>query len=135
MNQPDKKKRKFTYFEHKKVFNTLERIAKDETSMRGRIVTVPELIRNLTKALANEYRSKRGKRLINYDTSAGKFAPSKVGSPTDAFVYIDGRMEVFDKTGKKMNEWKNVTQLPELLRLYPKCKVQFRPSQGDDEMI
>jgi hypothetical protein len=123
MNQPDRDKRKFTYYEHNGVFATLQLIAKDETSTRGRIVRASELIRNMTRARANEYHRKHGQPRIKYDTTSGKFAPSSVDSATLALVTINGDLKVFDKQGKKMNNWRKVTQLPDLLRLHPKCKV------------
>jgi len=42
MNQPDRNKQKFTYFEHKEVMETLQQMAKEETEAPGHIVTVPE---------------------------------------------------------------------------------------------
>jgi len=37
-------------------------------------------------------------------------------------------MDVFNKHGKKMNEWEDVSQLPELWRLHPKCKGSLLPA-------
>jgi hypothetical protein len=125
MNQHHKDKRKFTYFEHKNVFSTLELIAEEETSMHGRIVRVPELIRRMTRVRANKYRTKHGQPEINYDTSSGKSAPPPGGSATLALVNMRGGMEVFDKRGNKMKEWTKVDQIPDLLRGHPKCKIQY----------
>ncbi|SRR6266480_282783 len=80
MNQPHKDKKKYTYYDHKDVLTTLMIIAKDEASTRGRTVTVPELIRNLTSARTNTYLRKRGQREIKYDTSDGGFGPTSVKS-------------------------------------------------------
>jgi len=110
---------------NKDVKSTLELIAKDETSMHGRIVSVAELIRRMTRASANEYRRKHGQPEINYDTSAGKYAPHPSGSATLALVNMRGGMEVFDNRGKKMNKWTKVDQIPDLLRCHPKCKIQY----------
>jgi hypothetical protein len=125
MNQPDKNKRKFTYFEHKNVFATLQLIAKDETSIRGREVTVPELIRKETLVLANKYRRKHGKPEIEYDPSGGKFVPGGPLSAARCEVDLQGNMEVRDRCGNRMRKWKRISQLPQLLSLYRKCKVVY----------
>src|SRR3954447_22247484 len=127
MNRPHKDKRKFTYFENRQVFDTLVQIAKEKTAEQGRIVTVPELIREDTLAVANKFLRKHGKQPIEYDTGAGKFAPGsgRRGSAAECQVDIQGKIEVRDRLGNKLNEWKHVEQIPQLLRSYPKCKIVF----------
>ena len=128
MNQPGKDKRKFTYFENKLVFDTLQLVAQDEARTRGGAVTVSELIRNSTLDCANKYRRKQGQPDIKHDTSGGKFAPGSASSARQCVVDLQGNMDVSDKRGKKMDEWKKIKQLPELLRLYRKCKVVYAES-------
>lgn len=125
MNQPDSTKKKFTYFENKQVFAALQDMAAEETARQGRVVTVPELLREAALKRANTYLSKRGKKTIDYDTTAGKFAPGGVGSAAQAVVDMKGRMTVTDRNGNKLAEWKKLEDLPKLLSLYPKCRVRY----------
>ena len=128
MNKPDEKKRKVTYFEHKGVYATLEQIAGDETKIQPYAVSVPEIIRTLTLARANGYLRKHGQKQIDYDPSAGKFAPANAASPANAFVNMRGGLKVFDKLGNQIKRWSKVIQIPELLRLYPKCRIEYDPT-------
>ena len=125
MNQPDSKKRKFTYFEHRDVFAVLQEMADEETKKQGRVVTVPEIIRESALKRANTFLNKQGKSPIDYDTTAGKFAPGGIGSAVRAVVDLKGRMTVTDRHGNKLPDWKKVDQIPQLLRLYPKCRVNY----------
>jgi len=125
MNQPDKKKRKFTYFEFEEVFSEFIKMAEEETARTGRVVTAPELIRRDTLKHANAHRVKNGQKPLDLDPSAGKFAPGGVGSATQAVVDIKGKMNVYDRKGNKLTEWKKVEDIPHLLRLYPRCKVIY----------
>src|SRR5205823_14507977 len=126
MNQLHKDKRKFTYFENTQVFDTLTQIADHETARQGRTVTIPELIREKTLPLANRYLCERGQQEIEYDTHAGKFAPSSANSATLCTIDSKGNLDVRNKRGKKMDKWKKVTQVPQLLSSYPKCKIEYR---------
>ena len=82
-----------------------------------------EIIRTLTLNFANEIRKKQVKEPIDYDPRSGKFAPGGVGSAKHAVVNMKGGMAVFDKNGKRLPEWKSVTEIPRLLRVYPKYKI------------
>ena len=126
MNQPHKDKKKFTYNENKLVFDTLKWIAAEETKTLGREVTMPEVIRTETLKVANKYRREHGQPPIKYDTSGGKFAPPNATSATVCTIDSQGNMDVRERRGNKMTQWKHVKQLPELLRSYPKCKVLYR---------
>jgi hypothetical protein len=123
MNQPSKDKKKFTFFEQKDVFSELQQAATTQTETYGRIIKVPEIIRTLTLNFANEIRKKQGKEPIDYNPASGKFAPGGVGSAKQAVVNMKGEMAVFDKNGKRLPEWKSVTEIPRLLQVYPKCKI------------
>jgi hypothetical protein len=125
MNKPHEDKRKVTYFEHKQVFKTLQDIAKEETEKQGHLVEVPEIIRKSTLKLANKYRVQHGEKPIDYDPSSGKFAPGGADSAARCEVDLQGNIEVRDRRGNKMRKWKRISQLPRLLRLYPKCKVVY----------
>lgn len=125
MNQPDSKKRKFTYFENKDVFAALQEMADEETQKQGRVVTVPELIRETALKRANMFLNKHGKKPTDYDTTAGKFAPGGVGSAARAEVDLKGKMNVFDRNGNKLPDWKKVEQIPQLLRVFPKCRITY----------
>ena len=125
MNTPSKNKRKVTYQEHKSVHATLKQIAADETKTQPYPVSVGEVLRTLTLARANEYRRKRGQPPIAYDPSAGKFAPGNAASPAGASVNLRGDMKVFDKLGNQIKGWSKVSQIPEILRLYPKCRIEY----------
>jgi len=35
-------------------------------------------------------------------------------------------LDVRNKRWKKLSEWKNVKQVPQLLRSNPKCKIEYR---------
>ena len=126
MNQASKSKRKFTFFENREVFAALQQMAKAETEKRGHIVSVPELIREISLKRANEYRVKQGKKPIQYDPSAGKFAPGGITSAAQAIVDANGRMVVHDRNGNRLTEWRKVQDIPSLLRLYPKCKIKYQ---------
>jgi hypothetical protein len=123
MNQPDKSKRKFTYFENRDVFIALTEMAKEETDKRGEIVTVPTLIREVALKRANEFRRGKGQKPIDYDPSAGKFAPVGAASPAQAVVDLKGNLAVFDRKGNKISGYNKLTQVPQLLRAFPKCRV------------
>jgi hypothetical protein len=124
-NKPDKDKAKYTYFDNKDVLNTLKQIANERSKAQGGYVTVPEVIRKATLALANEYLRKHNKQEIKYEWRAGKFAPGSASSAARCEVDLQAKMNVFDKRGKKMREWNHIAQLPQLLRLCPKCKVVY----------
>ena len=126
MNQSHKDKRKFTDFENTEVLDNLAQIADEETASQGRTVTIPELIRERTLSLVNRYLRERGHPKIKYDTQAGKFAPGNANSATFCTVDSNGNIDVRNKLGKKMNEWKNINQVAQLLRSYPKCKLEYR---------
>jgi hypothetical protein len=142
MNQPKRYKRKLTYFEHKKVFNVLEQIAKNQTKRHHEVqkVTVPQLIREDTLKLANRYLIDHGKEPIDYDTSAGKFAPKGIRSTplkkvepkaVRAVVDIKGNVTVYDKKGSKLPNWKKLEELPRLLSLCPKCRVVLKVGEQE----
>ena len=126
INTPGKQKRKVTYFENKKVYEALVKMAADETARQGRVVSVPELIREIALKRANAYLAKQGKKRIDYDPSAGKFAPGAVSSATRAEVDLNGKMSVYDREGNKLPAWKKIQEIPRLLRSYPKCKVVYQ---------
>src|SRR5207237_10443735 len=115
---------KFTYFEHKEVFETLRQIAIEETDRPGHRVTVPELIRKITLKLANKYLVRHGKKPIDYDTSAGKFAP---GDPSPDKVVVDekGAVTVHCK-GNKLPWSIRPQELESLLKRYPKCRLMSK---------
>jgi hypothetical protein len=125
MNQPDSKKRKFTYFEFEDVFADLQKMAKEETGRCGHVVTVPELIRRITLKQVNAYRAKHGQKPLDYDPSAGKFAPGAVGSATQAVVDMKGKLVAYDRNENKLPEWKTVQDIPHLLRMFPRCKIIY----------
>jgi len=75
MNQPDRKKRKFTYFEFREVFDELKEIAHNESKNLSANVTVPEVVREMTLNRANQYRKLHGKKPLKLCPAAGKFAP------------------------------------------------------------
>ena len=123
MNQPDKAKRRFTYFENRDVFNTLTQIANEETEKRGEIVTVPALIREVALKRANEFLRRKGQEPIDYDPSAGKFAPSGARAAARAVVDLKGNLAVYDREGNKIGGYNKLAQVPQLLRAFPKCRV------------
>jgi hypothetical protein len=123
MNQPDKSKRKFTYFENRDVFIALTQMAKEETEKRGEIVTVPALIREVMLKRANEFLRGKRQKPIDYDPSAGKFAPSGAAAAARAVVDLKGNLAVYDREGNKISGYSKLTQVPQLLRVFPKCRV------------
>jgi hypothetical protein len=124
MNQPNRNKRKFTYFEHKEVIATLQQMAKEETEGPGHIVTVPELIRRSTLKLANKYLTRHGKKQIDYDPSAGKFAP---GNPLPDKVVVNekGDVTLYCK-GHKLPWSITLQDIERVLRRCPKCRVKSK---------
>jgi hypothetical protein len=126
MNQPNNDKRKYTYYEHREVYATLVQIAEEETKSQPYTVTVGQIIRTLTWLRVNEYRKKHGQKPIMCDPAAGaKFAPGNAALPHRAVVNMRGGMTVYDKRGNKIKSWSNVSQIPELLRLFPRCKIEY----------
>jgi hypothetical protein len=123
MNAPDKSKKKFTFFIHKDVFKIYEQIAKDESEKLGRTVTVPELLRRDSLERANSVLKKKGKRLLDLDPSAGKFASAGPNSVAQVIIRPGGRIEAYNKKGDRLREWKHLNQLEEITRLYRRVKV------------
>jgi len=129
MNKPDRNKRKFTYFERKEVMETLQQMAEEETEGPGYIVTVPELIRRSTLNLANRYLKRHDKKPIEYDPSAGKFAPGNP-SPDNLVVNEKGDVTLYCK-GNKLPWSITLQDIERLLRRCPKCRVKSKI--GDQE--
>ena len=129
-NQPNENYRKVTYQEHKEVYATLVRIADEETKSQPYTVSPSQIIRTLTWRHVNQYLTKHGQKPIMYDPAAGaKFAPGNAALPHRAVVNMRGAMTVYDKRGNKIKGWSNVSQIPELLRLFPKCRIEY--DRGD----
>src|SRR5262249_3355672 len=125
-NQPSEIKRKVTYPEHKEVHATLVRIADEETKSQSYTVSVAQIIRTLTLGHVNQYLTKHGQKPIMYDPAAGaKFSPGNAALPPRAVVNMRGGMTVYDKRGNKIKGWSNVSQIPELLRLFPRCTIEY----------
>src|SRR6266480_5218219 len=124
MNQPNRKKRKFTYFEFREVFNELKQIAHDESKNLSTNVTMPEVVREMTLNRANQYRKLRGKKPLKLCPAAGKFAPGGY-RPARAVVTKSAQLEVFDKNGQLMPQYTGDVRksLPQLLRRFPRCLV------------
>jgi|ERR1051326_7712488 hypothetical protein len=126
MNQPKRFKRKFTYGEHEAVVAAYDLEAATRTAREGRIVTRAEIAREASLKRANEIYKKHGKKTIDYDTSAGKFAPGGPAAADQALVDLRGRMIVVDKKGEEMPKWKKVEEIPQLLRLFPRCRIVYQ---------
>ena len=125
MNQPDKKKQKFTYFEFREVLDELKQIAASESKNLAKNVTLPEVIRELTLNRANQHRKLNGKApLEGLDPAAGKFAPG-AARPARAVITKKLRLEVFDKNGKLMPEYGGEVHkgLRRLRQHFPRCPV------------
>lgn len=125
-NAPDNRKRKFTFFVHQDVFNIYEKIAAEESEKLGRKVTVPELIRTDGLKRANDVLAKRpdlrkvvgGKKHLDLDPSAGKFASSGPASVHTVIVRPGGKIEALNKRGDLLPQWKKLDQLEEITRLF-----------------
>jgi hypothetical protein len=131
-NQPNENNRKVTYQEHKEVYATLVRMADEETKNQPYTVSVGQKIRTLTWRHVNQYLTKHGQKPIMYDPAAGaKFAPGNAALPHRAVVKTGGGMTVYDKCGNKIKGWSNVSQIPELLRLFPRCRIEYDRSDID----
>lgn len=122
-SQPSILKSKFTYFEHKDVLTELKQMAKEESDKRGRTVTLPELIREVALKRANERRKKMGKKLLDLDPSAGKFASAGPGAVSQVIIRTGGKIEAYNKKGDRLPEWKKLEQLEEITRLFRRVKV------------
>lgn len=126
MNQVSKIKRKLTYFEFKDIFKELTVLAKEESDKQGRTVTIGEIVRRASLEKANEHRKKNGKKLLDLDTSAGKFAPSGQMAADQCIVNADGKtITVYSKNGSIMSAYQKLSQLPTLLQHFPKVKMVY----------
>jgi hypothetical protein len=108
----------------RKVFETLQQIGREETERPKYVVTIPELIRRSTLELANRYLERHGEEQIDYDTSAGKFAPGKP-SPDTLVVNEKGQVTLFSK-GNKLPWSIKLKEIDDLLKRYPNCRVKSK---------
>ncbi len=126
MNAMSPKKRKLTYPESKKVYTELVKIAHEATIREGRVVPVAEVVRIASLAAANEHRKKNGKKMLDIDPSAGKFMPSGGMAANQCIVNADGRaITVYSKSNSVMSAYQKLSQLPTLLRHFPKVKMVY----------
>lgn len=127
-------KRKFTFFVHRDVFKIYEKLADEESEKQGRKVTVPELMRIDGLKRANEVLAKRpdlrkavgGKKHLDLDPSAGKFASSGPASVHTVIVRPGGKIEALNKRGDILPQWKNLDQLEEITRLFRVKRIEHK---------
>lgn len=125
-NSPDTKKSKYTLFLHKDVLKIYEALAVEETIKQGHKVTVPELIRIDGLKRANAVLAKRpdlrkvvgGKKTLDLDPSAGKFASAGPASVHTVVIEPNGKILALNKKGDILPQWKKLEQMPEITRLF-----------------
>lgn len=136
-NQPDSAKSKYTLFFHKDVLKIYAKLADEESKKQGHKVTVPELIRIDGLKRANAVLAKRpdlrklvgGKKTLDLDPSAGKFASSGPASVHTVIVRPGGKIEALNKKGDVLPQWKRLDQLEEITRLFRVKRVEHQMDQ------
>jgi hypothetical protein len=133
-NQESPLKKKFTLFVHREVFKIYEKLAAEESEKQGRKVTVPELMRIDGLKRANDVLAKQpeyrkvvgGKKQLDLDPSAGKFASSGVASVHTVIVRPGGKIEALNKAGVVLPQWKKLEQLEEITRLFRVKRIEHQ---------